>query len=111
MRRRSFLASSAGGALALTTGRFDQGSPPATMELSNLGTCPLPSSAQLYTAQRFDDYDSVSCLVHSESSPALMRWCVSVGQGLESSSLVVKRIFSRAWNHIDQLGSPMKCND
>ena len=98
-------------ALALTTGRFDQGSPPATMELSNLGTCPLPSSAQLYTAQRFDDYDSVSCLVHSESSPALMRWCVSVGQGLESSSLVVKRIFSRAWNHLDQLGSAMKCND
>jgi hypothetical protein len=100
-------------ALALANGNFEAASPPATLELSNLGVCSVPTSTiKIFTAQRFDGYDGVSCMVHSETSPSLpssnhtnimartiMRWCVSTGDGLNADGLV-ERIFSRV---VDQL--------
>jgi hypothetical protein len=93
-------------ALALTAGNFGGSSPPATVELSNLGVCPVPTpGTELFTAQRFDGYDGVSCMVHSETYPlpkeegvidrtcTVMRWCVSIGDGLDEG--LVERIFSR----------------
>jgi hypothetical protein len=81
--------------LAATSGRFDEAGPPATVELSNHGVCQIPDGATLYTAQRFDGYDGVSCMVHSEMN-GCMRWNVSVGQGLDA--MLVERIFHRAVN-------------
>ena len=84
-------------ALAATKGQFDQAGPPATMELSNLGVCLLPGGAKLYTAQRFDGYDGVSCMVHSEANEGgFMRWNASIGQGLDA--VLIERIFKTAYN-------------
>jgi hypothetical protein len=82
-------------AMAATSGRFDEAGPPATVELSNLGVCQIPEGAALYTAQRFDGYDGVSCMVHSELK-GWMRWNASVGKGLDA--MLVERIFHRAVN-------------
>ena len=84
-------------ALATTKGQFDQAGPPATLELSNLGVCPLPAGAKLYTAQRFDGYDGVSCMVHSEANEGgFMRWNASIGQGLDA--MLIERIFNTSYN-------------
>ncbi|CAB9514167.1 expressed unknown protein [Seminavis robusta] len=79
-------------ALAFAQGQFDRAGPPATVELSNLGVCQIPDNTKLYTAQRFDGYDGVSCLIHSE--PTCLRWNASVGGGLDAK--LVERVFSRA---------------
>ena len=81
-------------ALAHTSGTFDQAAPAATPELSNLGICLLAKGAKLFTSQRFDGYDGVSCMVHSESSTGCMRWNVSVGVGLDVG--LIERVFTRA---------------
>lgn len=81
-------------ALALTSGKFDQSGPAATLELSNLGVCQLPRNAKLFTSQRFDGYDGVSCMIHSESSTGCMQWNVSVGEGLDVD--MIQRVFQRA---------------
>lgn len=79
----------------MTEGRFDAGPPEATIELSNLGVCQIPEGAKLYTAQRFDGYEGVSCMIHSEGNKAgAMRWSVSLGQGLDSKLL--RRVFEAA---------------
>mmetsp|Transcript_21218 Transcript_21218/g.39608 ORF Transcript_21218/g.39608 Transcript_21218/m.39608 type:complete len:496 (-) Transcript_21218:884-2371(-) len=91
--------------VALASGQFENAGPPATLEVSNLGVCRLPKGAKLYTAQRFDGYDGVSCMIHSESYSndnddtasavaGCMRWNVSVGQGLDGE--VIQRVFTRA---------------
>lgn len=81
-------------ALALTAGQFGEAGPPATIEMSNLGVCNIPKGSKLYTAQRFDGYDGVSCLVHSESDTGRLQWSVSVGEGLDSE--LVQRVFVHA---------------
>ena len=81
-------------ALALTSGKFDQTGPSATLELSNLGVCQLPRNAKLFTSQRFDGYNGVTCMIHSESSTGCMRWNVSIGEGLDAD--MIQRVFQRA---------------
>jgi hypothetical protein len=82
-------------ALAATSGRFDEACPPATVELSNLGVCQIPEGAVLHTAQRYDGYNGVSCMVYSETK-GCMRWNVSIGRDLDA--MLVERIFHRAVN-------------
>ena len=65
--------------IALTSGHFEEASPEATLELSNLGRC---ENLQMHTAQRYDGYDGVSCMAHTESTG--LRWTVSMGPGLFS---------------------------
>jgi len=92
-------------ALAVTNGEYEKAGPTATFELSNLGVCEIPMGAELFTSQRFDGYDGVSCLVHSESpSEGSFRWNVSVGTGLDSN--LVERVFANAvkiFRHIAKL--------
>eukprot|EP00435_Cladocopium_sp_Y103_P007125 s1168_g2.t1 len=65
------------------------------MELSNLGVCQIPERAKLYTGQRFDGYEGVSCMIHSEGNKAgSMRWSISLGEGLDSELL--RRVFEAA---------------
>ena len=87
--------------LALTSGKFDQAGPSATVELSNLGVCQLPEGAKMFTSQRFDGYDGVSCMVHSESSTGCMRWNVSVGEGLDAD--MIQQVFQRAFHQCHDL--------
>eukprot|EP00050_Salpingoeca_kvevrii_P009356 m.308811 g.308811 ORF g.308811 m.308811 type:complete len:457 (-) comp21810_c0_seq1:65-1435(-) len=55
-------------ALALSEGRFGDGCPEATLEISNLGALELSSAlTSVHLAQRFDAYQGVSILVHSEA--------------------------------------------
>jgi hypothetical protein len=92
--------------VALTSGHFDhRAGPPATLEVSNLGVCQLPQGAKMYTAQRFDNYDGVSCMVHTESSSGCMRWNVSIGKGLDSR--LIDRVFSRAFDTCKRLDELM----
>lgn len=81
-------------ALALTAGQFGDAGPSATIEMSNLGVCKIPEGTKMYTAQRFDGYDGVSCMVHSESDTGRMQWNVSVGEGLDAK--LVERVLVRA---------------
>lgn len=37
---------------------------------SHPGVCQIPEGAKLYTAQRFDGYEGVSCMIHSEGNKA-----------------------------------------
>lgn len=61
-----------------------------------MGACNV---AKLLTAQRFDGFDGVSCLVHSDGSA--LRWTVSVGQGLDVERL--RRIFARAHEACEEM--------
>ena len=97
--------------LAMTTGNFGQ-LPASTMELSNLGVCQLGTDGSaLWTAQRFDEYDGVSCMVHSESflssssstETGMMRWTVSVGNGIDAET--IRRVFVRASNLFQAVAS------
>ena len=95
-------------ALAVTQGEFDRAGPAATLEVSNLGVCPVPQGAQLYTAQRFDGYEGVSCMIHSEGNEdGSMRWNASVGGGLEAT--VVERVFTRAHEYCLQMADEPIC--
>jgi hypothetical protein len=78
-------------ALALTSGQFESGSPPSTIELSNLGICNFPIS--VYTAQRFDGYSGTSCMVHTEDGNGEMKLSISVGDGIDV--VLVERVFVR----------------
>ena len=39
------------------------------------GVCQLPEGAKLYTGQRFDGYEGVSCMIHSEGNKAQCAGC------------------------------------
>ena len=90
-------------ALAVCNGHFDhRAGPTGTIEVSNLGVCKIPHGAKLYTSQRFDGYDGVSFMVHSEgNSSGCMRWNMSVGEGLDAA--VIRRIFQRAVNTFQEI--------
>ena len=103
MRHRISRGEAHRSALAVTNGYFDErAGPKATMELSNLGVCLIPDGTQLYTAQRFDGYDGISFMVHSEgNSGRCMRWNMSVGEGLDAT--LMKRIFTRAMDLFEEV--------
>jgi hypothetical protein len=66
-------------AIALCEGKFDEGPPAATIELSNHGVYQIPEGTceKLLLAQRFDGYDGISVSIHSESASGVMRLCAS----------------------------------
>eukprot|EP00730_Choanoeca_flexa_P011663 TRINITY_DN27481_c0_g1_i1.p1 TRINITY_DN27481_c0_g1~~TRINITY_DN27481_c0_g1_i1.p1 ORF type:complete len:402 (+),score=75.20 TRINITY_DN27481_c0_g1_i1:2-1207(+) len=70
-------------ALALSQGRFDEGAPSATVELSNLGRIAPDTSHRLHLAQRFDGFDGISILTHSQNEGLVLT--MSIGAGLNSS--------------------------
>eukprot|EP00045_Choanoeca_perplexa_P005172 m.43892 g.43892 ORF g.43892 m.43892 type:complete len:395 (-) comp12972_c0_seq1:200-1384(-) len=74
-------------ALALSQGRFDEGAPSATLELSNLGPVfPQGTSHRLHLAQRFDGYDGVSILSHTHHEGCVLT--ASVGAGLSGTAVL-----------------------
>lgn len=93
-------------ARALTHGEFDKASPSATIELSNLGLCDMTSSSlsgttTMYTAQRFDEYDDVSCMTHTETNTGLMKWCIGVGVG-DLDRTLIEKIFLNVINQMNE---------
>jgi len=82
-------------AMLLGGGNFEAGPPPATIELSNLGKVAVPDpSMSLHFSQRFDGYEGMSILLHSESESGTMRLIGSLGSGVPSE--VASNLLSRA---------------
>ena len=79
-------------AMALASGRFEEGAPPATLELSNHGV--YRECSELALAQRFDGYDGISVAVHSEHPSGSMRLCASAGANIAAVGL--ERLMFRA---------------
>ncbi|CAE7519741.1 unnamed protein product [Symbiodinium sp. CCMP2592] len=65
-----------------TAGKFDQGPSPGTVELSNLGKFPV-TGHELLLDQRFDGYEGLSILAHTEGSGGPLRLLASVGDGVD----------------------------
>mmetsp|Transcript_45377 Transcript_45377/g.82914 ORF Transcript_45377/g.82914 Transcript_45377/m.82914 type:complete len:424 (-) Transcript_45377:103-1374(-) len=72
-------------AMLMGAGKFEEGPPPATIELSNLGIFTIADcSTSLHFSQRFDGYEGISILLHSESESGTMRLLGSLGSGVPS---------------------------
>jgi len=84
-------------AVLMCQGHFESASPPATMELSNLGIV----GTDMYTAQRFDGYDGVSCMVHSGNR--VVRIATSVGAGLDCGR--VQNVMECVVRKLSELGN------
>ncbi|CAE7796343.1 unnamed protein product [Symbiodinium microadriaticum] len=65
-----------------TSGKFDQCPPPGTVELSNLGMFPV-TGHELLLDQRFDGFEGLSILAHTEGTGGPLRLLASVGDGVD----------------------------
>ena len=88
-------------ARALTNGKFEEAAPPATIELSNLGVVDMPKGVQMLVGQRFDDYDGVSCMAHSEKESGELKFEVGLGKNMSYGR--VESIFERVIESMDIL--------
>ncbi|EDQ86032.1 uncharacterized protein MONBRDRAFT_11327 [Monosiga brevicollis MX1] len=86
--------------LALQEGRFAEGAPSASFEVSNLGATNLAGTALL--GQRFDAFTGLSILVHTD--PAGLHLAAAVGAGVDAHA--VARALGNTLALWTSLGSP-----
>eukprot|EP00656_Telonema_subtile_P035054 TRINITY_DN39067_c0_g1_i1.p1 TRINITY_DN39067_c0_g1~~TRINITY_DN39067_c0_g1_i1.p1 ORF type:complete len:159 (-),score=26.88 TRINITY_DN39067_c0_g1_i1:59-535(-) len=87
---------------ALASGQFDQGAPAATVEISNHGVYQTAPGACVALGQRFDGYEGLSVLVHSESDSGMLWLSASVGPELGQAAVL--RMLERAAALIELCG-------
>ena len=95
MKRRIDRGEAHSASVALTEGRFDEGPPPATIEISNHGVYSTNEGWGLLLSQRFDGYQGMSVVLHSESFSGDMHVCASAGGNLcpaATSALVTRAV-------------------
>jgi len=88
----------------MTSGRFSL--PEATIELSNHGIYSVPKDADLLLSQRFDGYEGVSVLMHTDSGTGSLKLVTSAGDDLDGDrvqELVIERAVAAFSSVVDDV--------